>query len=218
MVVTPMKTSILFAGDPRTWTGLFLKTTAVILFTLLATASAQAATWYVDNAATGRNTGTSWTDAWTSLNRSRELARGDIVYVSGGATSKVYNMGRWDPPSGNSSAQFTLSIGQEAGHNGTAIFRNNSATHAWLGFCNYVTINGGIIIRTGFASKTMVLIAYMDADGRTGATGVKLLGITTPNGSIRMYDSRKTEIGWIVFEPYKRSGGPGCIQGVGRGD
>ena len=174
--------------------------------------------YYVDKDASGAGDGTSWADAWTSLSAITGVGPGDTVYVSGGTTSKLYLMGTWRPPSGNSSAQFTLQIGQEVGHNGTAIFRNNAGANDCFATCSYVTIDGRYNSQNRFRVEGYGLVAYMDSNGRAPATGVKLLGITTPDGSIRMYGSRKIEIGWIIFEPYKRRGGPGCIVGVGSGD
>jgi hypothetical protein len=99
--------------------------------------SARAATWYVDNTATGSNNGTSWANAWTSLSSAGNggsVQAGDTVYISGGASGKsqTYNFGlsTWTPASGTPSSYVTYQIGQDSNHNGMAWFETTS-TH-WI--------------------------------------------------------------------------------------
>ena len=109
-----------------------------ILFTLLFTIISEAATWYVDPAASGSNNGTSWTNAWTSPASMTRLSAGDIVYFSGGSTgnTQTYTMatrftslpGYTDGTVGN---PITYKIGQDASHNGTAIFDFSGANYKW---------------------------------------------------------------------------------------
>ena len=93
---------------------------------LLWAASAHAAIWYVDNAATGSNNGTSWANAWTNITNASGLAAGDTVYISGGSSSKSYSISSWAPASGSSGNPITWRAGQDTGHNGTVILNGGS--------------------------------------------------------------------------------------------
>lgn len=89
-----------------------------------------AASWYVDNAATGARNGTSWANAWTNLNNVSGITAGDTIYISGGSTSKRYvvfdgTYYTWQPHyKGNGTAgnPITYKVGQDAGHNGVVVF------------------------------------------------------------------------------------------------
>jgi hypothetical protein len=188
----------------------------------------QGATRYVDSSATGANNGTSWADAWTSLaTAGTSTAPGDIVYISGGSTTKTYSMGSWKSNSGTAVSPVTYKIGQDAGHNGTAIFKNTAGATQWLyGHWgeqrgHWVTVDGRLNNINHFRVEDFGLVAYMDQSagppGTPGFTGVKLLGITAKNGFIRMYDSRRVELGWLVFEPALGRSGYAVIFGIGRG-
>jgi hypothetical protein len=97
----------------------------VLFFCLFLALSPQAvaATKYLDNAATGSGDGSSWTNAYTTFSAANAgVSAGDTLYVSGGSTTKTYS-GQWDLADGASSvSRITYKIGQDAGHNGTAIF------------------------------------------------------------------------------------------------
>jgi hypothetical protein len=86
--------------------------------------SAQAASWYVDNAATGANNGTSWANAWNNPTNVvwASVNPGDTVFVSGGTTSKIYRNALIIGKNGTAGNYITVKIGQDAGHNGVAIF------------------------------------------------------------------------------------------------
>lgn len=64
---------------------------SVISLVLLNTISAQKL-WYVDRDANGSDNGTSWTNAWKSLNNVNwtSVGSGDSIYVSGGTDSTLY--------------------------------------------------------------------------------------------------------------------------------
>src|SRR5271169_4126243 len=104
------------------------------LFILMILAmKAPAATWYVDNTATGSHNGGSWANAWTSISQISGVSAGDTVYISGGpaGSAQTYTMsGAWTPVGGTSSSPVTYQIGQDSAHNGTAIF---SGSGNWLG-------------------------------------------------------------------------------------
>lgn len=88
--------------------------------------SVTAAVWYVDNAATGARNGSSWADAYTNIYRS-SYAAGDTVYISGGTVSKTYHDAEFTPKGGTAGNPVTYKIGQDAGHNGLAIFDGTAA-------------------------------------------------------------------------------------------
>lgn len=82
------------------------------------------ASWYFDNAASGANNGTSWTDAWQNTNSLNwdSVLPGDTLYISGGSTTKIYTESIICRKSGTNGGWITLKIGQDAGHNGVAVF------------------------------------------------------------------------------------------------
>lgn len=85
--------------------------------------------WYVDPATTGSGNGSSWTNAWTTLDAInwRGVRPGDTIYLSGGSTSQAYpaptmTIGASD----TSGAPITIEPGVDAGHNGTVTFDYSS--------------------------------------------------------------------------------------------
>jgi hypothetical protein len=94
----------------------------ILLMPVILAWPALARDWYIDNAATGRNDGKSWVDAWQSFADIGALQPGDAVYISGGTGSKTYREQLLIYPSGTSTAPITFDIGANsphpAGHNG----------------------------------------------------------------------------------------------------
>lgn len=82
------------------------------------------ATWYLDNAATGTGAGTSWANAFTNPTQitASVTAPGDIIYVSGGTTSKTYTTKIQAFEAGTEANPIIFRNGQTNGHNGVAIF------------------------------------------------------------------------------------------------
>lgn len=108
-------------------------------------APARATVWYLDNAATGANTGTSWANAWSSpasvVWGGSGVRAGDTLYISGGTSSKTY-IGKLSVGASGSgpSARITVRIGQDAGHNGLAIFTGGIGANS----TSYVTVDGEV--------------------------------------------------------------------------
>lgn len=107
-------------------------------------ASVNATSWYVDSRATGSKSGTSWADAWTNVDQISGVSAGDTVYISGGpaGSSRTYALGAdWHPVNGTGAGVITYQIGQDASHNGTAIF--SVGANSWVsGAISYVKLSG----------------------------------------------------------------------------
>lgn len=99
------------------------------------TSSAPGTAWYIDNAASGANDGTSWTDAWESFadfaTDKANVQPGDTVYISGGSVSKAYKETLdISYMKGTASDLITFTVGANApnpsGHNGTVIINGDT--------------------------------------------------------------------------------------------
>ncbi len=99
---------------------------------------------YVDAAVAASGKGTSWSDAWKSLADVNNVSAGDVVYISGGATSQTYDISTgWTIKGGSAKASICYKVGQDAGHDGIVIL---DAQGAWspLHPDNYVDIDGNV--------------------------------------------------------------------------
>ena len=109
-----------------------LRSSHLLTFSLLTLFSSvlirtEAASWYVDSAASGANNGTSWTNAWTSLASASAVSAGDTVFISGGSSgTKNYPMPGFPKYGTSDGARVTYRIGQDAGHNGGVAVFNGS--------------------------------------------------------------------------------------------
>jgi len=182
------------------------------LIVILSVSPTIAATRYVDSSATGANNGTSWTDAWTTLPTilTSELHAGDTVYISGGTTSKEYPASDWHVKSGTLGAPITYQIGQEAGHNGIAIFDADGGQ--WLDdgsggnfVMNYVTLSGHVVgdslMHFVITNLACPINMGQRSDGVNPGTGIKLLYIDFGrfNYGMSIWYSKMVEIGYCRF-------------------
>lgn len=146
---------------------------------------ADASSWYVDNGATGNNNGTSWTDAWQRFQDISWTAidPGDIVYISGGSSSKIYYEPLIIGKSGSSGNPIYIRSGQDSGHNGTVIFDGGGGTGAMInyGLNEYVIVNGQyngsrhINVRNNLMSDDIALISSGGGGEGSEKPGIKLL-------------------------------------------
>lgn len=119
--------------------------TIIISLLLFFTVNAQTI-WYVDRDANGSNNGTSWTNAWKSLNNVNwtSVGSGDSIYVSGGTDSTLYKdyagggTGILIFPSsyGLDGRVFTQEVviapAWQSGHNGQVYFEPRDNNVQWL--------------------------------------------------------------------------------------
>jgi hypothetical protein len=131
------------AGVALGWSSRTMGVTKVlggILFSF-ALFSAGATTWYVDSSVGTSGNGTSWATAWKALSNVTGVSAGDTVCISGGASgsSQTYSVSSWKPAGGTAANRITYQIGQDAAHNGTAVF---SGSGTWFGGANNVIVSG----------------------------------------------------------------------------
>ena len=180
-----------------------MRKSIALLFLLLAVdAQGLGLVRYVDSAAPGGGNGQSWATAWNAFSQITGVGPGDTVYVSGGTTTKTYNLGSgWSIPAGTAANRFVLSIGQEAGHNGVAIVTGTVSGQFELinNNVDYWTIDGRVA-GAGYHFRISSLNWFYNAHDATTRTGLRFFGIEFQNGS-RLYLRRCTqvEIAYCLF-------------------
>ncbi|MFC1727436.1 choice-of-anchor Q domain-containing protein [Patescibacteria group bacterium] len=111
---------------------------------------AQAANWYLDNAASGSNSGTSWVNAWESFSVIAwgSVEPGDTIYISGGSSSKTYFETLTVGTSGTNSNFITITVGANSpypsGHSGTVIIdgERTRSSGIMINGQSYIQVNG----------------------------------------------------------------------------
>lgn len=98
---------------------------------------------YVDKNAAGLNNGTNWTNAWQSFSAINwnSIQPGDVIYISGGTDSTIYNEQLNINTHGSANNYVTVQNGIDSGHNGRVIING--------GF----TRNYGVYIEQGCGSS-----------------------------------------------------------------
>jgi hypothetical protein len=108
----------------------------------------------VDNAASGENDGTSWTDAWESFDDivwgEGGVVAGDELQLSGGAVSKTYTGEELTVgASGSSGSVITIRNGTDSGHDGQVIIDGNETAVNGINLAgrSYITVKNIRVIK-----------------------------------------------------------------------
>jgi hypothetical protein len=120
---------------------------------------------------------------------------------------------------------FTLANGRDPGHTGMVIFNSVGAfSHIVGDFLNWVTFdfyfeNTQKLTFAGGTGSSWAILGWSDPD-TNDSIGFILKGAIFASSGLVLYDSRKTEIGYCIFNSTgtKRTGGPGWCLGIGRFD
>lgn len=174
-----------------------MKTALAILIALCATA--HGASWYLDNAATGSNSGTSWENAWPDppsvVWGASGVTAGDTLFISGGSTTKTYTNGFTVGASGTSANRIAIRVGQDAGHNGVVIFDGqqfgNSCTNNAVFTVhgrNFLDINGEVSGQKNMrflnwrnsTNKNLCNVIYGDPSSDNRFTFLTISNVNTP--------------------------------------
>ncbi|NQS99576.1 MAG: hypothetical protein HQ595_00705 [Candidatus Omnitrophica bacterium] len=119
---------------------------------------------YVDKNASGSNDGSSWANAWNSLTTIDwgDIGSGDIIYVSGGSSSKTYFETLSVGANGIDGNPVLITKGTDEGHNGTVIidaeYKRNRGIY--IGDYDYLTIDGFTIRNVGGSGTNAAIELY----------------------------------------------------------
>ena len=144
---------------------------------------------YVDKNANGLNDGSNWENAWTSFSNINwnSIQAGDIVYISGGVDSTVYDETLFIGSSGIIGNPITITKGLTSGHDGLVIIRNTNNNYA-----------------IDIGNKSNVIVSGLHTRRQTSGTSVKIdggtniilneLNIINNAGGINLENSTNIEI------------------------
>jgi len=126
--------------------------------------------YFVDKYASGSNNGTSWKNAWNSFSviKWTKLKAGDVLLISGGKDSTVYNESLTVEISGNENNLFTIRNGLEPMHNGRVIIdvpdkgmKIIKKRYVRISNIEFKNVTSGVYIRG--ASAGAVNVIYLDS-------------------------------------------------------
>ena len=155
--------------------------------------------YYVDKYATGSNNGTAWENAWTSFSSIdwTKLNAGDVLLISGGKDSTVYNETLTIEVSGTENSLFTIKKGLSPMHNGKVIID--------------VPDDGIRIIKKRY-------IRISNIEFKNVSHGVYIRGLNTGDVNVIYLDSLKvinfTKQGAISINGYSKPGFDSTIDSV----
>lgn len=148
-----------------------MRLNVIILLLVTTTFSLNASIRYVDNTASGNNTGSSWSNAWKSFSDISGLSTGDIVYISGGIESKEYNETLF------CTEGVTYRTGLDSGHNGIVVIDAQFERKYGIVLEDNVTISGMVD-----STRKMLIKNSLDSGLQAGIVqGVRIKFIEVTN-------------------------------------
>jgi len=160
----------------------------VLIIVIFLVNSVSAADYYVNNAASGSNSGTSWANAWESFADINwgSIQPGDTVYISGGTTSKTYNEQLTIGASGTSGNPITIQVGQNSPHNGQVIIDAQDSRQYCIDPDSNIVISG-----SGSTTTYGILCRGSTNDGIHGTSGTNNVKIEY----VEVYDAGNSPSG-----------------------